>query len=135
MANEYSFHDWEADFYFLTRYVYPSESGYFPPDYEREIEAHYIEHYSPGTAAFRYERASSMLRFLVANIASFEVGGLAMQQMEEEVLISKPLWIALWQTFGMPDKEKFDPNPDPQKIVADAEDIAAIFSPEDESGL
>jgi hypothetical protein len=121
MAGEqYELDDWEHDFSFLSRYVCPSESGYIPPDYLREIEA-YFQRYHPHASAFRYERASSMLRFTVANIPSFAVGGLA-RITEQEVAISRALWFALWIFFGAPDAENFNPNPDPLKILATAEE-------------
>ena len=116
----YDLSDWESDFDFLERYVYQSESGYFPPDYLQEIEA-YFQKYHREQATFRFERVSAMLRFLVANIQSFTVGGAAMPT-TEAVEISDALRFALWVFFGMPNTINFDRNPDPQDVLAVAED-------------
>jgi len=122
-AGSYEFSDWESDFYFLERYVYLSESGYVPPDYLQEIKTYLQEHH-PEDAAFRFQRFSSMLSFLVANIRSFTVGGIA-KITSESVEISPSLRFALWVFFGSPGDDTFDPNPDPQKVLEIAEDADA----------
>lgn len=122
-TGSYDLQDWESDAVFLGRYVYPSESGHIPPDYLREIKA-YFQEYHAENAEFRSERVSSMLAFLVANISSFNVGGLAMIT-SEAVNISPSLWFALWTFFGAPSNDTFNPNPDPQDVLAFAEDAEA----------
>lgn len=119
-ADSYDLGDWARDFAFLDRYVYPSESGYIPPDYLQEIEAYFQKHH-PQDAGFRFERFSSALRFLVQNIDTFTVGGIAMRT-SEAVKISDSLRFALWTFFVMPDKEGFDPNPDPARVLDVAEE-------------
>jgi hypothetical protein len=120
LALRYPLSDWLDDFDNLARYVYPCESGYVPEDYLREIEAYFQKHHSKD-AAFRVDRASSMLRFLVANIQSFTVGHIAMLT-TQEVEISLGLRYALWVFFGEPDDVEFNPDPDPQQVLEVAED-------------
>lgn len=121
VAENYDLPDWESDFFFLSRYVFRSESGYFPPDYEQEIKAYFQKEY-PLSAELRLRRTLAALRFLISNLDSFKVGGLAQEPPNEAVVISESLWFALWFIFCLPDEENFDPNPDPQKVVDIAED-------------
>jgi hypothetical protein len=65
-----------------------------------------------------------MLSFLVANIRSFTIGGIA-KITSESVEISPSLRFALWVFFGSPGDDTFDPNPDPQKVLEIAEDADA----------
>ncbi len=123
-AGSYDFDDWERDFDFLEKYVYQSESGHIPSDYLREIEAYFQKQHHPEDAAFRFQRVSSMLSFLVANINSFTVGGIATIT-SESVEIGLSLRFALWIFFGSPENDKFDPNPDPQEVLDLAEDADA----------
>jgi hypothetical protein len=127
-ARTYSFDDWQRDFTFLTRYVYPSESGYFPPDYLAEIREHFQKHY-PEEAPFVFGRLSAMFPFLVKNIDAFTVGGIAMRTFEAAE-ISPALWFALWMFF-IAEEEKFDPDPDPRAVLELAEtvDAAGLFGP------
>lgn len=123
-AENYDLSDWESDFFFLSRYVFRSESGYFPPDYEKEIKEHF-EKDDPENSTFRLRRALAAIRFLISNLDSFKVGGLAQEPHNEAVVISESLWFALWAVFCMPNEENFDPKPDPQKVVEIAEDAEA----------
>lgn len=125
-AGAYDFEDWESDFAFLGRYVFSSESSDIPPDYVREIEAYFRENYAEADAAFRSERALAALRFLISNIQSFTVSGMA-KITEERVELSDSLRYSLWSAFCLPDSEHFDPNPDPQKILEDAEGAEGLF--------
>jgi hypothetical protein len=122
-AGSYDFEDWERDFEILAVYVFPSESGRIPEDYLREIEAYFQKHH-PEDSDFRFQRASSMLSFLVANISNFNVRGLAMVT-ADEVRISDSLRFALWVFFGSPQEDKSNPNPDPQEVAKIAEDADA----------
>ncbi len=128
-VENYDLSDWESDFFFLSRYVFRSESGYFPPDYEQEIKEHFEKDH-PQSAEFRLRRTLAALRFLISNLDSFKVGGLAQEPPDEAVQISDSLWFALWMIFCEPDEENFDPNPDPQKVVEIAEEADAdgLFS-------
>jgi hypothetical protein len=119
----YDFEVWEDDFSFLAAYVMLSQSEHIPPDSLREIEAYFQKFHAPAeVAAFRFQRFSSMVRFLNPNIDAFTVGGLVMMRAElAEINLS--LRIALWTFFGMPKDENFNPEPDPQEVLNIAESV------------
>jgi hypothetical protein len=115
----YSLEDWESDFVFLTNVCW-CEYGYFPRDYTAEIQGHFREHY-PSEAEFLFLRVSAMLTFLVKRVDAFIAAGLAMRTFEF-VEMSPALRFALWMFFIAEDV-KFDPDPDPQKVLELAEAV------------
>lgn len=130
---KYDLADWQYDFSFLSRYVFRSDSGFFPPDYELEIREQFeVTH--PDSVEFRCNRAVAAIRFLISHLDSFKVGGLAQEPAGDAVELSKSLWFALWTVFCATDERNFDADPDPQVIVNIAEDADSngLFPPNDD---
>ena len=120
----YDLPDWEKDFSSLSAYIIDYESGLVPAVYLREVRDYFKRHAPESEAKFRFLRFAGAWRFVVENVQSFTVGGIA-SITADRIEVSEPLRYALWMSFALKTDEELLVFPDPQDVLHIAEDAAA----------